>query len=100
MAELDEILLGLPWLINYRAVLRRDDQGWLLDLEISTLETPEIKPKSLKATRHAVEAALAESGVLEHGLLRLGACTWGASINQLSGPVKRSLRIEPFVRES
>ncbi|PTN37847.1 DVU_1553 family AMP-dependent CoA ligase [Desulfonatronum sp. SC1] len=94
MAELDEILLTLPWLSNYRAALRRNDHGWLLDLEIFPSEEPG-KAQDGSARRQAVETALNASGLLKQTGLRLRTITLGASTDRLSGPVKRSLQIEP-----
>ncbi|TVQ99769.1 MAG: phenylacetate--CoA ligase family protein [Desulfovibrionales bacterium] len=94
MAELDEILLELPWLANYRATLRRDDRGWLLDLEIVASQASRSSHTG-SAVRQVIETALNASSLLEQDGLRLGRITTGAPTNPLSGPVKRSLQIEP-----
>jgi phenylacetate-CoA ligase len=94
MADLDEILLELPWLANYHAALRRNDRGWLLDLEIFNSPSSGTSQKT-SAIRQTIETALNASGILKQDGLRLGTITTDAPSDRLSGPVKRSLQIEP-----
>jgi phenylacetate-CoA ligase len=94
LAELDEALLALPWLVNFQAVIRRD--GWRRYLDLELLASPAAghtfaTPGSM--IRHVVETALTLDGLLGPNRLELGQVSLGADLGRLSDPVKRGLRI-------
>lgn len=91
MSVLDEILLPLPWLWNYQAVLRRQGRTWVLDLALFAPSLSRSDPVDRLMVRGQVKAVLSRAGLFSDSRLELGLVVLGPPPGHAAGFLKRRL---------